>query len=97
VIENGKKYYDIKVKLETGTEYFYFIDSQTFLISKRLNKTLGSENYFSLSYSDYKAVGGYKIPHSFETQFERTSTKIKATKAEVNSKLKKELFDAKNN
>jgi hypothetical protein len=97
VIENGKKYYDIKVKLETGTEYFYFIDSQTFLISKRLNKTLGSENYFSLLYSDYRDAGGYKMPFAFETQFERTSTKIRVTKAEVNSKLGKELFDAKNN
>ncbi len=97
VTENGKKYHVIKVKLDSGTEYYYFIDSQTYLITKRMNKILTSENYFTLFYSDYRACGGLKIPYSFESSFEKNKTIINVQKAEVNSKLSKELFELKNN
>lgn len=97
VFENGRKYIDIKVKLETGTEYYYFVDAQTFLINKRINKILSSENYFTLSYKDYKDAGGLKLPYSFESSFEKNKTIINVQKVEINSKISKELFDPKNN
>ncbi len=97
IYENGRKYYDLKVKLENGMEYFFFIDAQTFLINKRMNKTLASENYFTLWYGDYKNTSGLMVPYAFRADFEKAITDIIISKIEINTKIAKDLFNAENN
>ncbi len=67
-IIDGKEAYKIKITLSTGTEIFFFIDKDTYLLiqSKQMSPAMGNNTPQEIvtNYSDYKSFDGIMFPQT---------------------------------
>ena len=86
-----------KLKVTTGgIETFYFIDTQTNLVSKTTQKTEfgGQSAEIVVSFSDYKKTDfGIMIPYTKGTDFGGFALAAKVTKVEVNKEIDLKIFE----
>lgn len=96
VVENGKNLYQIKVMDEDDNLTFYFIDAETYLITKTkgTKNFQGNEAEVETYFSDYREVNGLLFPFVFETKGENKdrSSKTIIEKIEANLPVEDSIF-----
>src|SRR6266498_889561 len=92
----GKEGNNYKLKVTSGgTETFYFIDTETNLVSKTTLKgdMMGQSIEIVVSFSDYKKTDfGIVIPYTKTTDFGGFALTAKVTKVEVNKEIDLKTF-----
>ena len=92
----GTDAYKLKVTLKNGDIFYYYMDTDYFVPIKIDTKRFvrGEEREFETSLGDYKEVGGWYQPYSFETNAKGSANKQKITieKIELNVPLEDALF-----
>lgn len=90
-----KENYHLKVTTKEGTAVDYFIDANTYLVTKQVASLnmQGQDVRQEMTFSDYKDVSGIKFPHTMETASpmggDMTVTTNKIT---VNGPLDEKIF-----
>lgn len=71
---NGTDCYKIKAILASGKTVFYFVNAETYLIDRVVDKRLvnGQETDAQSDFTDYKTVAGIKMAHSITGQYGTT-------------------------
>ena len=93
----GKEGNNYKLKVTSGVaETFYFIDTETNLISKTTQTAdmMGQSVEIVISFSDYKKTDfGIVVPYTKTTDFGGFALSAKVTKIEVNKEIDPKTFD----
>ena len=92
----GTDAYKLKVTLKNGDIFYYYMDTDYYVPIKIETKRFvrGEEREFETSLGDYKEVGGWYQPYSFETNAKGSPNKQKITieKVELNVPLDDSVF-----
>ncbi|MBU0561614.1 MAG: insulinase family protein [Bacteroidetes bacterium] len=94
---DGKDAYKITLTLPNDKKWFQFYDQESgFLIKQTLtvDTPQGSFNQ-TLTFGDYKDVGGVKYPHKLSQSFGPQSIELEVASIEINKDLSDQLFVVK--
>ena len=94
LISKDSSAYKIKLTTKEGLEVTYFIDKQTYLIDKVVNKNSmgGQDVETTISFTDYKKTdAGYMMPYSQQIITPQVTLNITNKKVEVNKTIKKSV------
>lgn len=90
----GEDHYKIKVSPPDGDEEIWFIHAQTYLETKLETTTYayGKPSLLESYFSDYREVGGIRLPFLEEQEFHTRARVFELEKVEINLELEDALF-----
>ncbi len=92
---DGKDVYKIRTIAKDSSEFYYFIDKNTYLIQRSNSKTVVNNVFVEATaiFSNYKKINGLLIPHviGIFTEGKKTA-EMKFERVDINTNLDDELF-----